>query len=519
MTEDIIWPEINCFDNYMRILQWNIRGMLPNHNSLDMIRCRYKPDIICLQEARVHYYFSNDNEWIHSVPQLDGYHPPIADPLFKTIIYVKKNLQHLEICLPLTGSNNGNEKTYKKVDFINGDCDNPVNIGYGSHVAIKTNYHQYHKNFNETIIISNIYRSPSTSFSATHLLTQESRLKQALRKYKWNNNNIKHIILGDINATHVGWGLPGNSTKKGPSIEQGKIWMDAISTTDYDICNDGKPTRFEIRNDAYRYSWIDIILAKDIDPRRIKSNTIEMNLGSDHHCIITDINTRILYHKELNTRQTWHIPESTDWKKYQHDLAEAWTDFDEQSIPSFDDKQQEADFILSSVFGIYTTAILKDFRLKRYKGSWKPWITAETQAICIEYHKWERFMRNSRSMNFAQPEEDLNNLYRKLSDITTTYQRIKKNRCHTKHAIELKKLNASITRMEIKRALSTFDNHRASGPDNMDIRFLKKASETTTDILEWAFNRFYTDLHCIPSKMKDRFICYVLFCFYICFVS
>ena len=181
MIDDIIWPDINCFDNYLRILQWNIRGLLPNHNTLDAVRSQYKPDVLCLQEARVHYHITQDFLWLHSPPLLQGYHKPITDPLFKTIIYVKKNLQFLEISIPLTGLSNGIEKTFKKSDFVNGSCTSPVDVGYSSHVAIKTNYHQYHKNFNETIIVSNIYRSPNTPYSATHLLKQEDRIKQALR--------------------------------------------------------------------------------------------------------------------------------------------------------------------------------------------------------------------------------------------------------------------------------------------------------------------------------------------------
>ena len=60
--------------------------------------------------------------------------------------------------------------------------------------------------------------------------------------------------------------------------------------------------------------------------------------------------------------------------------------------------------------------------------------------------------------------------------------------------------------MKVQRALSTFQNHRSSGPDNIDIRMLKKIPDVIAPILQCIYNKYCVDLGCIPNQLKQRFI-------------
>ena len=76
---------------------------------------------------------------------------------------------------------------------------------------------------------------------------------------------------------------------------------------------------------------------------------------------------------------------------------------------------------------------------------------------------------------------------------------------YTVHEYYTDLLNRSITDGEIKRTLSSFSNHKAYGPDEMHIRFLKKCPHISTPILKTLLNQLIQLGH-IPSVLKKRWI-------------
>lgn len=107
-------------------------------------------------------------------------------------------------------------------------------------------------------------------------------------------------------------------------------------------------------------------------------------------------------------------------------------------------------------------------------------------------------------LSLQNTSTDLTNNYRYFESISEQYQRIKRNRCEQRHRIQLSKLSSTIQEVEVERALHAFNNHRASGPDNVDIRLLKHASKTTVPILTWIHNQHYVTHRTIPKKLKQR---------------
>ena len=194
-------------------------------------------------------------------------------------------------------------------------------------------------------------------------------IQAELKKAKWRNANIKHVVLGDINATHTAWGLPVDSERNDITVKLGLQWFEQFNRFGYDIHNDGKPTRFQCRNGVYKYSWLDVVAAKNIDPRRIKSNTIQLDFGSDHHCMITDINTVLFYNTALGKRANWHIPENTNWKMFTEYLSAEW-DRCRAELAQFSDEdnmQHQVDSIHALVLQCYNNTANHFFRLQRYK--------------------------------------------------------------------------------------------------------------------------------------------------------
>ena len=400
-----------------------------------------------------------------------------------------------------------------------------------------------------------------------------------------------------------------------------------------------------------------MVISDNLDSRRVKSTTLSLDLGSDHYCIITDVNTHLLYYKNLNHRAVWHIPEDADWDQFTTDLGSEWEHSQNllENLPK-ENGQHYVDQVQAIILGIYNKAAGNNFKFKKSRNGWKPWITSQAQAACIRYHKWERYMRkgshsaeewkklkelrkeknrlmkfhkkrwvenkfkdkrlegrdgwqiaaeirnlyknkdtiiptiitdDNRQLlevtdkanefnkyyhrfddlpilpeetfydnsftglidpellsNFGSSEEDLppeeleeceddfedlfdpmesvgdlklmnpelnmDNLYKQFTDMSITYQTLKKNRCVYKHKQELRKLNAPITKIELNRAISTFDNHRASGPDDIDIRFIKHSLPVSEKILLWIYNLYFHERHCIPKNLKNRFIIPIL---------
>ena len=79
-------------------------------------------------------------------------------------------------------------------------------------------------------------------------------------------------------------------------------------------------------------------------------------------------------------------------------------------------------------------------------------------------------------------------------------------RAQPNHTYYLHLLNAPITKPEIRRALRGFNNYKAYGPDEIDIKFLKKSNETTINIMNNYLNIMFTEWQMIPDMIKSRWI-------------
>ena len=88
--------------------------------------------------------------------------------------------------------------------------------------------------------------------------------------------------------------------------------------------------------------------------------------------------------------------------------------------------------------------------------------------------------------------------------MSNTHRRWK--RAKGKHAQHLATLNSPITKMEVRRALSSFQNGKAAGPDGIEIAFLKKGGTTAVEILHRIYKLFYTKWRCFPELFKKRWI-------------
>ena len=87
------------------------------------------------------------------------------------------------------------------------------------------------------------------------------------------------------------------------------------------------------------------------------------------------------------------------------------------------------------------------------------------------------------------------------------YHRTRKKWFHCKrdHKYYSIMLNSDITIEEIKRALSSFSNHKAAGPDKIDIKMLKKGGSVVEDMLLLLFNQMFS-LGYVPLGLKERWI-------------
>ncbi len=63
-------PNFFTYENKLRVLQWNIRGINSNQNDLERIVKIYKPDVVCIQEARIHYKIERNSEWNNYTPHM-----------------------------------------------------------------------------------------------------------------------------------------------------------------------------------------------------------------------------------------------------------------------------------------------------------------------------------------------------------------------------------------------------------------------------------------------------------------
>ena len=95
---------------------------------------------------------------------------------------------------------------------------------------------------------------------------------------------------------------------------------------------------------------------------------------------------------------------------------------------------------------------------------------------------------------------------RRFTKMVQSHRHERWNRAKDKYWEHLQRLNARITVQEVKRAIRSFDNNKADGPDGIDIRFLKKTGMTSVGILHRAFNDWMFTMKAFPVQFKERWI-------------
>jgi len=106
--------------------------------------------------------------------------------------------------------------------------------------------------------------------------------------------------------------------------------------------------------------------------------------------------------------------------------------------------------------------------------------------------------------------DDYDDLHLRFSNWITRITHNKWRRARRNHTYYIHLLNSAITPQEIRRALRGFNNYRAQGPDEIDIKFLKKPGPISVTILEYYLNTIFTDWQLVPNLIKSRWIVPVL---------
>ena len=121
-------------------------------------------------------------------------------------------------------------------------------------------------------------------------------------------------------------------------------------------------------------------------------------------------------------------------------------------------------------------------------------------SVPVRYQGTDHYSKNQESLNINVP--DLNHQYGQWLLQETT---LKWNKCKQVHLTELNKLNKPITTPEIRRALRSFGNNKAYGPDFIHIRFLKKTESTSLEILGLLYSLCF-QYNYFPDLLKRRWI-------------
>ena len=121
------------------------------------------------------------------------------------------------------------------------------------------------------------------------------------------------------------------------------------------------------------------------------------------------------------------------------------------------------------------------------------WETSNTQQQGVKFIK----KLHKKFKNIIQ--EHVTNKWIRIQNPHKTYKQ------NTRYDYHIEKLNRDITIQETNRALSSFSNNKAYGPDEIHIKFLKKSRPHSTKILTKLIN-ILMKLGYIPSKLKKRWI-------------
>lgn len=214
----------------LRILQWNLNGLLNNYADLNILIKEFYPDIIALQETHLPH-----NNTAHPPNKYTGYYhncSQIVTHKQGIAVFIKKTMTH------------------KQVPIVSSISCLAVEVDIGYKLTIVNCYIPPHQNFTtrELTNILNIFHTPI-------------------------------ILLGDFNAWSPLWGSPSTNTR-------GQIIEDIILSHNLIVLNDGSPTHFSTHK---TFSHPDIILSSASIAPKLSSRTLDELHNSDHFPLITSI--------------------------------------------------------------------------------------------------------------------------------------------------------------------------------------------------------------------------------------
>uniref|UniRef100_A0A0K8VY27 Putative RNA-directed DNA polymerase from transposon X-element n=1 Tax=Bactrocera latifrons TaxID=174628 RepID=A0A0K8VY27_BACLA len=238
----------------MRILQWNMNGLLNNYPDLNILINEFSPDIISIQETHIPF-----NKKLHAPNKYDSYfYNSTQNTSCKQgiAVFIRKSLNHKEI---------------------------PVSSNI-SCLAIEVDI-----GFKITII--NCYIPP-------HQILSVRDISDVLNYFA-----TPIIIMGDLNAWSPLWG--STATNK-----RGEIIEDIILSHDLIVLNDGSPTHFSTHG---TFTHPDVILASATLAPKLTSLTLDDLHNSDHFPIITSLSTPKSYNVKPRSK---FLTEKADWPTF-----------------------------------------------------------------------------------------------------------------------------------------------------------------------------------------------------------
>lgn len=212
------------------IIQWTIRGYINNYSELQIIRKKYHPQIIALQETHLHS-LNNIPIPINYTLYSNNYSPTYGGEA----ILIHNSIQNYSITLPNDFDATGIEAhSIKKMKIISA------------------------------------YIPPTKPFTKSNLLNVI-------------NTNSNMLILGDFNSWGSLWGSPKYN-------QRGKTLTEFIINSNFIVLNDKSPTHFSTHN---TYTHIDVsCCSPDIFPF-IKWQICNDLHGSDYYPILITLSTSI----------------------------------------------------------------------------------------------------------------------------------------------------------------------------------------------------------------------------------
>ena len=240
----------------LKIIQWNIHGLINNFHELQLIIKDINPDIISLQETLIPYnhqniiYPKNYNGFFHNLSNNTTAKQGVA-------ILIKKSIPHKLLYL------------------------NPIIASIAIQINIGIEF---------IIVSSNI--SPQQNFT-------NNSLKSLIK-----NINTPLLITGDFNSWSTLWGSTVSNTR-------GKIIENFILNEDLIILNNGSPTHFSTHN---TFTNIDISMCSPQLAPFCSWKTLRNLHGSDHFPISIEIEKH-LTHTKIKPNPKFKT-DSADWFLY-----------------------------------------------------------------------------------------------------------------------------------------------------------------------------------------------------------